>query len=201
MVNGAKKFYIFKSLSPNRNEIVLDTFEGDVSFRRRMTDYIQKNINRDYPAQFNAGEADKVPFNTGPDKKLEYFIKNPPSGVKGVYFAEGTRPQQNNQYTLDELIANTTGSLNNIYIFKEKKVNIQEIVISQGNHPNVQKAIEAYIKNNIDFNFVGKVSDNPSYNSNSYSSKNLDTQMDIDVDTLDVLSVYFDGGKRSFSQK
>ncbi|KOR75355.1 hypothetical protein CPX_001678 [Candidatus Phytoplasma pruni] len=69
------------------------------------------------------------------------------------------------------MIANTTGSLNNIYIFKEKKINIQEIVIPQGSHSNIQKVIELYIKNNIDFNFVGEVSDYSCYNSNYYSSK------------------------------
>lgn len=45
MGNRSTKIYIFKSLSPNRYEIVLDTFEEDVAFRRRMTDYIRKNIN------------------------------------------------------------------------------------------------------------------------------------------------------------
>ncbi|MEC4559133.1 MAG: hypothetical protein U9532_03155 ['Conium maculatum' witches'-broom phytoplasma] len=164
---------------------------------RTIKTYIKQNIKKEFlgevPEKPSYNSNSKDFFTTN---EIDSFIQNPNDNIKVIYFDGGQREKSSwfDRYDLEDLKKLGNGA-NKMYIFKAVQKPFTIFRVNIGTIGDETENIRDFIKTKINPDFIGSVSETPSYNADSAF---LSEKIDISIKNPGkyTKAVYFDGGKR-----
>ncbi|NWN45823.1 hypothetical protein [Candidatus Phytoplasma pruni] len=186
-----------QSITTNKTEVVEIDLGEVFHIPRAIKTYIKQNIKKDFigevPEKPSYNSNSKDFFTTN---EIDSSIQNPNDNIKAIYFDGGQREKSSwfTRYDLEDLKTMGNGA-NKMYIFKAVQKPFTIFHVNIGTIGDETENIRDFIKTKINPDFIGYVSETPSYNADSaFLSENIDTPIKNPGEYTK--AVYFDGGKR-----